>query len=196
VSLERGRVVARVERVYARRVLATREESPTGELARAALGELFVRGSIFREALPPARERLAAWALASRLRATGYAFDDLAWQALDPALTDLGPWVATRLEALGVESGDDLALLSPKDLVPPALPDAAREQLDRDFPRVVQVGDASYEVDYDLAARQATLRMVRGTRRDPPPLAYLPKLPGFKICVEAGRSMWIVRDRP
>jgi hypothetical protein len=61
---------------------------------------------------------------------------------------------------------------------------------------VVQVGDASYEVDYDLAARQATLRMVRGTRRDPPPLAYLPKFPGFKICVEAGRSMWIVRDRP
>ena len=37
VRLEHGRVLARIERIYAKRVIATREEVPTGEVARAAL---------------------------------------------------------------------------------------------------------------------------------------------------------------
>ena len=108
---------------------------------------------------------------------------------------ELGPWVEGKLLAMGVESGDELALLSGTDLVPPALPESVQEQLDREFPRTVSVGDASYEVDYDLVAQQATLRMVRGTRKEPPPAGYLPKFPGMRVCVEAGRSMWVVRER-
>ncbi len=192
VTVDHGRVIAKTERVYAGRVLAEREEVPVGEVAREALCALFLRGSIFRESLAVTRERLSATALAARLAASGHTLD-ADWRA--PPVTDTGleAWVTARVAALGVERGDDLAMLGPGDLLAPELPDAVREALDRDFPRTVRVGDATYEADYDLAKRQVTLRMVRGARKDPPPLGYLPRFPGFRICVEAGRSMWIVR---
>jgi hypothetical protein len=97
-----------------------------------------------------------------------------------------------RLVRIGVESGDDLALLSPADLEAPALPDELGDRLDRDFPRTVRVGDAVYDAEYDLASRQVTLRLVSGTRRDPPPLAYLPRFPGLRIVAESGR---VLRER-
>jgi ATP-dependent helicase HrpB len=195
VTVDRGRVLATVERVYARKVIDTREESPVGAVARAAIGELFVRGSVLKGSLPEAKQRLAAWALATQLRATGYRFDDESWPPLEPEHAELAAWVASRLESLGVESGEDLALLSPADLLPPELPYAAKAQFEKEYPLVVTVGDARYEVDYDVPARTATLRMVKGIRKDPPPLGYLPKFTGMKIIVEAGRSLWVLRER-
>lgn len=99
-----------------------------------------------------------------------------------------------KIESLGVESGDDLALLGADDLVAPDLPFGVRDPLDRDFPRVVTLGDATYEAEYDLSRPSVTLRMVRGARRDPPPLGYLPKFPGMRVVVEQGRSTWVLRQ--
>ena len=59
----------------------------------------------------------------------------------------------------------------------------------------VSVGDASYRAEYDLDRNQVLLRMVKGSRRDPPPLAYLPKFPGLRICVETARGLSVVRER-
>ena len=148
---------------------------------------LFLRGSIFRESLALTKERLAATALAARLIASGR-MPHVAWSAPPLAETELDAWVRARVAALGVEHGDDLALLSPADFVATDLHEDVRAVLDKEFPRVVKVGDATYEADYDLARQMVTLRMVRGSRRDPPPLGYLPRFPGLRICVEAGSS--------
>ncbi len=191
VTVERGRIVAKVERVYARKVIDEREEPPTGEVARDAVATLFTRGSIFKDALPRTKERLAAASLAARLHAAGR-LRDVAWTPSGE--TELDAWVRARVAALGVESGDDLAMLSSSDFVPPELPYEVQELLDRDYPRTVTVGDATYEAEYDLARASVLLKMVRGARRDPPPLGYLPRFPGMKITVEAGRSMWVVRQ--
>lgn len=192
VTVTRGRAVAKIERVYARKVLGEREEVPEGEVARDAIAELFLRGSIFRESLPITRERLAATALASRLHGRGRIPDD---EMKPVPLEDCEPgvWVRARLAELGVTRGDELAMLSAEDLLAPDLPDAVRAVLDKEFPRTVRVGDAVYEADYDLARRSVTLKMVHGNRKDPPPLQYLPRFAGLRICVEAGRAMWIVR---
>ncbi len=193
VSVERGRVVAKIERVYARKTLDEREESPRGEVARDAVVTLFLRGSIFRDSLAITRERLAAATLAARLAARGHHFDE-PWSPPPVASLDLEAWVRARVDSLGVEHGDDLALLSAEDLVAPDLPAGVRAAIDRDFPRTVTVGDATYEADYDLARPGVTLRMVRGARRDPPPLGYLPRFPGMRIVVEQGRSTWVLRQ--
>ena len=193
VAVERGRVVANIERVYARKVLATREDAPVGDVAREAVCALFLRGSIFRESLLRTKDRLAAATLAARLVAAGRTFDD-PWRPPPLAELELEAWARARITALGVEHGDDLAMLSAADFVAPDLPDGVRESLDKEFPRTVTVGDATYEADYDLAKQSVTLRMVRGARRDPPPLGYLPRFPGLRITVEAGRSMWVVRQ--
>jgi HrpA-like RNA helicase len=191
VSFEKGRVLAKVERVYAKRVVATREEVPAGEVARAALAELFLRGSIFKGTLAVARERLARLRLAAKLAERGHASGVAATAPILP----LEEWVLARLGALGVESGDDLALLSAADLEPAEIPFEQRDALDRAFPPSIDVGDASYEADYDLDRRQVTLRTRKGSRTTPPPLAYLPRFEGLRICLDGPRGVTVLRER-
>ncbi len=191
VRLESGRVLASVERVYAKRVIATRDEVPQGEVARAAIAQLFLRGSLFRGTLKTTQSRLALTSLAAQLATRGHRAG-VASSTPVPALED---WVLARLLELGVESGDDLALLSPTDLIPRELPYESLSLLEREFPVRVSVGDATYEAEYDLDRRQVLLRMTQGNRRDPPPLAYLPRFEGLRICVGGSRGITTLRDR-
>jgi hypothetical protein len=193
VRLEGGRVRAAVERVYAERTVATRDEVPTGEVARLAIAELFTRGSLFRGSgtLAATRDRLVLRALAAKLALRGHP----AGVASVAPVPGVEAWVAARLVELGVESGDDLALLSPKDLLAEDVPYESRVVLEKEFPRVVSVGDAVYEADYDLDAGQVMLRMVKGSRKDPPPLGYLPRFAGLRICVDTPRGVTVLRAR-
>jgi ATP-dependent helicase HrpB len=191
VQLERKGITATIERVYAKRVIAVREDTPTGELARAALALLLTRGSLFREAINTTRNRLARTALAARLAARGH----LAGVASAAPVPTFDAWLHARIESLGVETGDDLALLSASDFLVPELPDESRDALDREYPLFVSVGDASYRCDYDLERDQVLLHKTKGNRSDAPPLAYLPKFPGLRICVDGPRGVTVVRDR-
>jgi hypothetical protein len=191
VRLERQRLVASMERVYAERVIETRQDAPTGESARTAIVQLLLRGSLFREAVATTRVRLARTALAAVLATRGHPAGVRAEQPV-PALE---AWLLVRLVTLGVESGDDLALLSASDFLAPELPFESRSLLDQEYPLMVDVGDATYRADYDLERHQVLLHMVKGTRREPPSLAYLPKFPGLRICVEGPRGVTVVRER-
>ncbi|MEW5850216.1 MAG: helicase-related protein [Myxococcota bacterium] len=195
VAVEAGRVVAQIERVYAKRTLATREDVPRGAVAREAVTTLFLRGSIFPGAVKVARERLEATALWSRLHQAGITLE-LYSNALPPDdVPALEEWTARRVEALGVESGDDLQLLSAGDLQPPDVPDEVRTQLDRHFPRTVQVGDVTFHAEYAPASRQVTLRPAPGARREIPPASFFPRFGGFRVVVEVGGAPRVVRER-
>lgn len=189
VQLERKRMVACIERVYAQRVLSSREETPEGELARSALVQLLVRGSLFREAVATTRERLSRTALAAWLAARGHPAGVSSGQ---PA-SSLEDWLRARVQALGFESGDDLALLSATDFLAPELPYESRSLIEADYPLQVSVGDASYRAEYELERNQVTLHMQKGSRSEPPPLAYLPRFPGLRICVDGPRGLRVVR---
>jgi ATP-dependent helicase HrpB len=191
VHVARSRVYAKIERVFAKRVLSEREETPTGEIARDAFAELLARGSLFREAVAISRARLARTELASRLAARGHP----AGVASKTAVPSLEAWLRARLVTLGVESGDDLPMLSAKDFTAPDLPYEVRDAIEQEYPMTVSVGDATYRAEYDLEQNQVLLHMLKGSRRDPPPLNYLPKFPGLRICVDGPRGMAVVRER-
>ncbi|MGD8860979.1 MAG: helicase-related protein [Myxococcales bacterium] len=189
VRLKRGVALATVERVYARRVLQTEERVPTGELARHAIAELLTRGRLLPDAVQDARAQLEATALAHRLKARGRLHGD----APLPAAGELQPWLLSRLSQLGVESGEDVALLSAADLQPEPLPYEVQTMLEREFPLRVDMGDAIYRVEYDLGKSRATLHLIKGNRQTPPTRAFLPKLGGLRVFVEAGGRMHLVR---
>jgi hypothetical protein len=189
VSVERKRVVATVERVYAGCVLSTREEVPQGELARAALLELLKRGSVFREAVETTRDRLTRTALAAWLAVRGHP----AGVSAATPVPDLDTWLQARVHSLGFETGDDLALLSASDFLAPELPYESRSVIEGDYPLLVQVGDASYRAHYDLERNQVTLRMLKGSRKEAPTLGYLPKFPGLRISVDGPSGVKVVR---
>lgn len=184
-KLKRGRLLAQVEHVFAKRVLACDEETPEGELAREAIAELLEAGRLFGGERDARAARLEALSLAHRVKAR--------LQAAQVDITDLPPlppstrayWVA-RLHALGVESGDDLSLLSPEDVAGPELPYPIATYLAETFPLRVSLGDADYRVEYDFAKRRATLLLTRGQRATPPSKGFLPRLGGLTIFVEAG----------
>ncbi len=191
VSLVGGRMVATVERVFAKRVIASREETPTGEVAVEGLVTLLTRGSLFKKAIATSRERLERTALAHRLAAMGHP----AGLASETPVLELEAWLRARIAALGFTSGDDLPLLSADDFLAPELSFEVREPLDREFPTTVKAGDATYRAEYDVAQGQVVLHLTHGSRRDPP-LAYLPRFPGLRICVAGAQgTLKVLRER-
>jgi len=192
---ERGAVTARIERVLAGRVIEKREGVPEGRLAREAIAGLCADGRLFREAIETTRERLVAADLARRLVRTGLALRELdlgTWGDRD-RIPELADWIAERVEGLGVESGRDLALLGDADFTADDLPVATRALLDKEFPRTLKLGDAEYEVTYDLDERDATLVRTAGKRKEPPPLSILPALRGFRVRVQHHSKVWVLR---
>ncbi len=190
VRVENKSVVATLERVYAGRVLSSREATPEGELCRTALVQLLVRGSVFRDAVNTTRGRLTRAAILAWLTARA----EGAPKGAEP-VTDIEAWLHARVVALGVQSGDDLGLLSASDFLAPELPYESLGSVDDHYPLSVSVGDASYHAEYDLAHNQVTLHTLKGSRSEAPTLAYLPKFPGLRILVDGPRGLVVLRPR-
>ena len=200
--LEGETVVARIERVYARRVLDTREEVPTGRLARQAMARLLVAGRLFAPAVDEAGQRLAALRLARRLAGGSRgdwrpALDAVCAEGLGPfdgQIPELEHFVETRLETLGVESGEDLALLSADDFLPPELPWEIARELDRAFPTELVLPGATYAVEYDLARGEAVLHQQGGRKRLVPSPTQLPRLEGLRVVLRHKGASQVVRE--
>ena len=67
-EFKRGKLEVLVERIYAKKVIGKRTESPTGELAREAVLALLERGSLFRKVIQNSRIRFDRWKLAELFR--------------------------------------------------------------------------------------------------------------------------------
>ncbi len=186
---DRGKIVVTLERSYAGRVIDTREQIPEGSFARQATVELIARGTLHPKVKNEAQRRLARLALGHAL---GKSPEFSHFKEIDepPSLQE---FLLARLTELGVESCDDLELLSTTDFLPADVPAHLSPQLDERFPLEVDLGDCLYAVEYDLARHQATLSIVRGGRHKPPPANYLPRFEGLRVFVEAGGSFHALR---
>jgi ATP-dependent helicase HrpB len=187
VHWRRGRVEAEVEYVLAGRTLRTESVAPAGAQLREALARLIAAGSAFKGVRGEASARLAAGSLLVRLVEAGLVEtygEDLSRYKDLPG--ELEPWLLARLEGLGLEEPEDVELVDAQDLLPPALPEHLAERLAKEYPPTVELGDASYRVEYQPLRRKVILHLVRGQRRSPPPRQYLPRFPGLTVHVQAG----------
>ena len=175
-----GQLLAKVERVYAGRVIASWEEPPVGALARRAVRDAILEGRLLRGAVDQARDRHEALGLAARL------------DGRSPPIP-LDAWLLARLEAVGLETADDVELLQLDDVLPEALSPERLARLDREFPRRLDLGDAIYTITYDVAARAATLHQTGGQRTSPPPAMFLPTLPGWTLKLERRNRVTTLR---
>ena len=180
-SIEKGVLTATVEQVYAKRVIGERTQVPTGELAKSALLKHILKGGKFTKTVKQLRAHLLRVQLAHGLKLG---------PAPAPTLED---WLTARIDDIGFESGDDFALISPKDFLPTPLSYEISATLDSEYPLEVNVGDCVYAVEYDLEKRQVILKSKKGGRTEPPPRSWLPKFRGFKLFVEAGRRLHMLR---
>jgi len=163
-----GGMVVRVERVYAGRVLATREEKPEGALARAAIASLLLRGALIKGFANTLRHRHERASLVRRLDG-------------QPPLEPVDAWLLARLTELELQEPEELELLEAEDLLPPPVPPHIAPKLARDFPAEVNVGDARYRCSYDVHRKVCVLHQVGGLRKEAPPARLLPRVPGWGI---------------
>jgi ATP-dependent helicase HrpB len=170
IFMEKGRVMAEVERRYAGVLLESREEEPVGQAAREAVAELILRNRLLKGAAAQLQEEVARHNLRCRLDpAQGR-------EAVDPH-----QWLVARLGEIGLEHGSDVAILSPGDLAFPEMPDGEQEEFDRKFPRQLNLGNLQCRVEYEPAGRVVTLVKEAGLSPQPPDPRYLPAWPGWKI---------------
>jgi ATP-dependent helicase HrpB len=179
--VKRRRVLGQIEVVHAGKVLATEEERLRGSMLRDAVCELVLAGRMMKGVRGPLGERL------QRLRLSA---------GLEGAPLPLPPpaWLAARIDELGLEDPEDLELIETEDLLPDDLPEWEREQLEREYPTALSVGDARYTITYDPERRVATLHQT-GTRKGPPPERFLPRLSGWRIDWEHKKRVRTVRAR-
>ncbi len=197
VAVEHGKVVAQLERVYAHRTMQTREDNPVGALAREALVTLFLRGSVFRPALLATTARLAQARLWSALVAAEVPLQLYGGDVPPATVPTLEDWVADKVERLGVESGEDLVMLSAADFTAPAVPEEVVTELERLFPSSVRVGDTLFTSEVVPAQRLVTLRPSGGAqRKELPAASYFPRFAGFRVVVQVGQQpAKVVRER-
>ncbi len=189
-DLRDGVAVCRTEVWHAGKRLAVREEIPAGPVARRAVARLVLDGKLFPGLAHTLAERLADWAHYRSLRSAGVVPPR---DQEGPRITEPEAWLLARLDELGLERGDDVALLESEDLLPPALPEDLARWIEERFPWVVSVGDAVYEADYDLAGGAVLLHKTRGQRTDPPSLTFLPPFRGLAVRVRHGNRVWRLR---
>jgi hypothetical protein len=101
-------------------------------------------------------------------------------------------WLEQRLETLGFDSGEDLLLINEKDLAPGLMTPEEREQIDRQFPRNLSIGDLHLKVDYDPTSRRITLRAAQAGR-PPPREDFLPRWPGWSVAYHDGKHTVMLR---
>lgn len=188
-----GKVIAKVARVHAGCVLSEVEDVPTGKEARAAIAQLFLGGAIFKKALEETTRRLSQAAILAEVQNNGLGDEMLDLGPFGKTIPSLTQWVHQQLETLGIESGDDLALLDESDFLAPALPKWSAQWIQSRFPLEVNLGDVQYDVEYQFATRQVTLYKRSGTRKTPPSLHTVPAFSGFRIKVKHHTQTWVLR---
>lgn len=184
--IKRGKLIAEVHLVFAKKVLDTREVNPQGKIAQDALVECLTQGRLWRGALPQIKERLSLLDLQAQFKSS---------RDYDPDRYELRSWLTRRVIELGFEEGSDLELISREDLLPEALDPHESKVLEKEFPTTLKMSDATYHLHYNVARRRVIMEQVSGSRRQPPLIQWLPKWGGFEVKLKRGQHESMVRAR-
>ena len=149
-------------RVYAGREIDTQRVRAQGEILRQAVAELVLRGSMLKPAGSRIKDDIPAWNL----------YLDLGYGGSSPA--EPLAWLVSRLEEIGVETEQDLAVLEPEDLAFEGIPEWERDGFERRYPRTISLQDLHMQVEYHPLKKRIDLIRTGGVRKTPPQRWELP----------------------
>ena len=184
VRKKNGALVVEKHRVHAGKNLHSWTEIPKGKDAMDSVVLAITQGRVWPKLMPALTGRLERWAILSQLE------KGLPHPILDPA-----DYLASQAAALGIECGSDLALLEPSDFLPGDIPQRFHGKMARQFPSSLDYADVTYRVGYDIPRKKVFLYQVGGSRRNPPPLGWLPKFAGLSIVLVDKRGEHTIRGR-
>ena len=175
IRMQDGIPLAELHRIYAGKNIETTEEPPPQEVLTEAMTELFTRGSWEKEWLSEAKQRHRIHSIACMLRE-------------EPPVLDFVNYIANRINSFELESAEDVALLSGEDLLPPQELLHMRDKVQKDYPESFSIGDAGYDISYDVPRKTMRFIQNKGTRKTAPPLSMCPRKAGWKY-------IWVYKNR-
>ncbi|WP_064604615.1 DEAD/DEAH box helicase [Photobacterium sp. J15] len=165
-----------IQRVYAGRVIQTRWQQPEGEAGRQALVTMIMEGSVLEGLAEKITADVHQWNL---YLALGRYQTNVCTRADEPV--DASVWVAEQLDALGVESAEDLELFTIDDFEFDGIPTWEREDFDQQFPYQVVLTDLTMKIEYHIARKLVVAVHASGNRKQDPKRWELPRWQGWKV---------------
>ncbi|MBN2804040.1 MAG: ATP-dependent RNA helicase [Deltaproteobacteria bacterium] len=191
--VENGRVICTAKRFLGPEVIEQEDQIPKGTYAISAIKDLFLNEKIFKTTGIEAKKRFNYAIILKDLIKYRINDNDLyenQWENIEP---DINSWIENRLLTLGVDSGEDLPLLSPADLTPPDFESQTWAYLKSRFPFIIDLKDIKYSVEYFIGKREVVLTKISGTRKDPPQKDLFPSFSGFKIKIKHNSRAFILK---
>lgn len=164
------------QRIYAGRVIDSCWQAPQGVSARGALLDMVLNGTLLDGLAEKLQADIHQWNL---YLALGRYQSETCQR--DNAPVEIRTWLNEQLEALGVESADDLDLFSGDDFHFEGIPAWEREDFDSEFPQFVNLTDLKMHVEYHLAKKQVVAVYQSGNRKADPKRWELPRWQGWKV---------------
>jgi len=186
-ALDAGELLAQWVYVYGGKEIHSEERPLRKDESLEAAVLLIQEGTV----LPGAHERLSDALQHTRLffESQGGLPEELAPPRLSPQV-----WLRDKLATLGLKRLEDLALISPEDLLPDLVDAFEIERFIEAHPTRISLRDRTVNVEYDFNKKRATLVHESGRASPPPSLFHLPKWPGWEVVYQVHSRKWSLKS--
>jgi len=99
-------------------------------------------------------------------------------------------WLASKLQELGLQTLEDLNLITSEDIMPALVDELEMESFRKDHPTSLRLMDRTLSVEYDFTHRKIYLIHESGRQSPPPSLFQLPKWPKWQIVYQVHSRKW------
>ncbi|MGF1690007.1 helicase-related protein [Photobacterium kagoshimensis] len=170
-----GQCATRTQRIYAGRVIDEQSQNSNDAVTTALIVEMIEKGQLLEGLAEQRRHQIEQWNLFLKL---GLANETSCTRTQPTTLT---PWLTEQIDALGIESLDDMQLFSNDDFIFDGIPEWEQAEFDERFPRKIYIADLHLTVEYAAAGKLVTVFYQSGSRKQDPQRWELPRWQGWRI---------------
>ncbi|WP_455211189.1 helicase-related protein [Kaarinaea lacus] len=179
--IENNNIYVMQQRVYAGRIIYQELVETNSDNLIAAATELILTDKLFSPAGKQIQADIEAWNLYSSINQTS------------EIPVNAEEWLNNKLQQLGVECSEDLALLEWEDLMFNGIPPWEREKFDQTYPRMLKLANLHIKIHYNPKKKLVTLEKVSGVRKNQPQRKELPVWSGWSIRYRDGSKVVDIR---
>lgn len=172
LQTEQGQVLT--ERIFAGRVVASKLVQPQGESAIQAIIAQVKSGQLLDGFYTERHQQIEHWKLFCALGLN----DD---NSVHSKEVSFDVWFAEQLEALGVNTLEEMALFDAADFPFAGIPDWQYADFAQHYPLSLTLSDLQLQVEYFPARKLVQVVHCGGNRKEDPKRWELPRLSGWKV---------------
>ncbi|PST92259.1 helicase-related protein [Photobacterium jeanii] len=170
-----GQCISTHQRQYAGRVIQEFELQDSQALTTEMVVDMIIKDQVMPGLAAERQQAISLWNLYLQLGKADPAI------CTRQAAVDFHSWLTEQIDALGIESLEDLALFENGDIPFDGIPEWELEDFTRQFPQRIYIADLHLTVEYAVAGKLATVVYESGKRKQDPQRWELPSWQGWRI---------------